>query len=580
MLLAGLVFGVIASVASRACERWFGGYFWGTGLVYTAMFAVLWKGNTFEFFFNTVFYSFVLLVPLFWIGQVGGALWSTRDELGALEARTEEAARRVSAGCGRPTDEPRAPGPPHDGVAPRAQRRAASHDLGAGGGARPRRRSTSTCWRSPTARRPEAVRPDPALAHDAVRRARGGRDAAVWAGRSRRARRTSSMTTGCGCRPTTPPHAPRASSGVPFVVSTRGMLEPWARQNSRLKKSVAWWAYQRRDLASAAVLHATAPSEADALRSVGLRAPIAVIPNGVARPARRGPARRGRSGAPRRALFLSRVHPKKGLPLLLDAWAEVRPHRLGAGHRRPGRGRPPGRARSAGGRDWVWTRCRFWAPSATTTSGTCTARPTCSCCRRTAKTSASWSPRRSRPACPSLTTTGAPWADLQAHRSGWWVEPEPRPLARGAPRPRPTTSDAKRAAMGERGRALVAEVVRLGRDRRPDARGLRVDPRPPVLAPPPASRSTNAVPPVTPPASTSGPTAPPASTRGARWRCACCGCRDSTSLRWSPRPFFGVAAVRCCACSARPSATHVARPQLDARDHALEPHPRRVGRHR
>ena len=74
VLLAGLAFGLLASMASRACERWFGGYFWGSGLLYTAMFSVFWKGNSFEFFFNTVFYSFVLLVPLFYIGRWSGLL--------------------------------------------------------------------------------------------------------------------------------------------------------------------------------------------------------------------------------------------------------------------------------------------------------------------------------------------------------------------------------------------------------------------------------------------------------------------------------------------------------------------------
>lgn len=88
VLIAGLVFGVLASLASRASERWFGGYFWGSGLIYTAMFSVMWKGSTFEFFFNTVFYSFVLLVPLFWIGRWTGVL-VRRGEL--EEALAEEA---------------------------------------------------------------------------------------------------------------------------------------------------------------------------------------------------------------------------------------------------------------------------------------------------------------------------------------------------------------------------------------------------------------------------------------------------------------------------------------------------------
>ena len=91
VLIAGLLFGVIASTASRVCERWFGGYFWGTGLIYTAMFAALWKGNTFEFFFNTVTWSFILLIPLFWIGRWSGILVH-HDEVDVAEEEEPEAA--------------------------------------------------------------------------------------------------------------------------------------------------------------------------------------------------------------------------------------------------------------------------------------------------------------------------------------------------------------------------------------------------------------------------------------------------------------------------------------------------------
>ena len=79
VLLAGLAFGLLASLASRASERWFGGYFWGSGLVYTAMFTAFWRGNTFEFFFNTVFWSFVLLIPLFYIGRWSGLIVHASD---------------------------------------------------------------------------------------------------------------------------------------------------------------------------------------------------------------------------------------------------------------------------------------------------------------------------------------------------------------------------------------------------------------------------------------------------------------------------------------------------------------------
>ena len=68
------VFGGLASFASRLAERWFGGYLLGSGLVYTALFRVLWKGPAFEFFFNPVFWSFMVMGALFVAGRALGLL--------------------------------------------------------------------------------------------------------------------------------------------------------------------------------------------------------------------------------------------------------------------------------------------------------------------------------------------------------------------------------------------------------------------------------------------------------------------------------------------------------------------------
>jgi len=116
----------------------------------------------------------------------------------------------------------------------------------------------------------------------------------------------------------------------PNVISPRGMLEPWALQNSRWKKRIASWLFENRNLRTASCLHALCQTEADNFRRLGLRNPIAVIPNGVdmsglqVRPGRgvleaRFPVLRGH----RWILFLSRIHPKKGLPHLLRAWAAL-----------------------------------------------------------------------------------------------------------------------------------------------------------------------------------------------------------------------------------------------------------------
>lgn len=116
----------------------------------------------------------------------------------------------------------------------------------------------------------------------------------------------------------------KAKYGRPHVASIRGMLEPWAWQYRAWKKRPIWGMLEKRNLESASLLHATSEQEAQSIRDRGLRAPIAIIPNGVELPDQwmwnAGSAPRMKT-----VLFLSRIHPIKGLPLLLEAWAKVRP---------------------------------------------------------------------------------------------------------------------------------------------------------------------------------------------------------------------------------------------------------------
>jgi glycosyltransferase involved in cell wall biosynthesis len=117
-----------------------------------------------------------------------------------------------------------------------------------------------------------------------------------------------------------------ARAGIPRVVSTRGMLEPWALRHKRAKKAAAWWLYQRHDLRRAQLLHATAEQEAVNLEKLGLSIPVRMIPNGVDLPSRDGNGEaRARDAEPRTALFVGRIYPVKGLLMLVEAWARVRP---------------------------------------------------------------------------------------------------------------------------------------------------------------------------------------------------------------------------------------------------------------
>lgn len=115
--------------------------------------------------------------------------------------------------------------------------------------------------------------------------------------------------------------------GVPLVISPRGSLYSWSLQQGRWRKKIAWQVFMRDAMESAAVIHVTEPHEGHAVRALGVRTPLAMVPNGVELPDKHLldfwlAQRAARGDGPRRFLFLSRVHKKKGVDLLLSAWKE------------------------------------------------------------------------------------------------------------------------------------------------------------------------------------------------------------------------------------------------------------------
>jgi glycosyltransferase involved in cell wall biosynthesis len=244
------------------------------------------------------------------------------------------------------------------------------------------------------------------------------------------------------------------AAGWPRVLSTRGMLEPWAVRHKRWKKAAAWRLYQRRDVARATALHATADAEAANLAAMRLKAPIHTIPNGVDVP-ELGPADRGAAERPMTAVFLGRIYPVKGLPMLVEAWGRVRPAgwRLiiagpdEAGHRReveatvaaagltgsisfPGPVAGEAKAALLAGADL------FVLPSHSESFGMALAEALAH-------------------GAPVLTTTAVPWPQLEAHQCGWRAAPTADGLAE-ALRIATARDRTTLRAMGAAGRALVA----------------------------------------------------------------------------------------------------------------------------
>lgn len=104
-----------------------------------------------------------------------------------------------------------------------------------------------------------------------------------------------------------------------LIFSPRGMLSEWAMRSGSAMKRLFWPLLQRPALTSADCFHATAEPEYEDIRRMGFRQPVAVIPNGIDIP-ELSPKGGGNS---RTLLFLGRIHPVKGLDMLLPAWRAV-----------------------------------------------------------------------------------------------------------------------------------------------------------------------------------------------------------------------------------------------------------------
>lgn len=247
--------------------------------------------------------------------------------------------------------------------------------------------------------------------------------------------------------------------GVAHVISPRGMLEPWSLRYHRLRKRLAWRLYQRRDIAAAAVLHATSESEADNLCALGLTNPVAVIPNAVTLPAGL-PPRPGQ--ASRTALFLSRIHPKKGLLDLVSAWAAVRPpgwRMVVAGPDESGHLAKVKAAAQAAGvagdfsfpgpldDDAKWAAYReaelFILPSFSENFGVVVAEAMSA-------------------GLPVITTRATPWRLLRDAQCGWWIDTGADALAQ-AVREATSLPGEARARMGSLAAAAARERFRWDR---------------------------------------------------------------------------------------------------------------------
>ncbi|NDP22499.1 MAG: glycosyltransferase [Paludibacter sp.] len=242
--------------------------------------------------------------------------------------------------------------------------------------------------------------------------------------------------------------------GIKVVLSPHGMLEPYILNRHPLKKKIALALYQNKAIKSAEYLHVTAQAELNNVRMLNCNQPIAVIPNGI--DTSEVIEKTNWNAGIKNILFLSRIHPKKGIELLIDAVAQLTSENFKitiAGEGDPAyvetlKKRVIQKNVSHlfnfsggvfGNKKWELFQQSdlFILPTYSENFGIVIAEALAT-------------------GIPVITTTGTPWQELEIYNCGWWIDLNVPNLVQTINQAINTNSQDLKA-MGLRGKKLVAE---------------------------------------------------------------------------------------------------------------------------
>lgn len=242
---------------------------------------------------------------------------------------------------------------------------------------------------------------------------------------------------------------------TPYVVTPRGMLEPWALNYKSGKKKIAWRLYQRWILEQASFLVATSEMEASSIRALLPDVEVRVIPNGVDVPVVPEGVPYG-SKTPRTALFLSRLDPKKGADILIDAWCTVAPDKWRLVIAGPGDPEYVASLKEKVARKGDDARITLLGPVYGDEKESLFAAASLFVLPTHSENFGNVIAEALARSIPVVTTKGAPWAIIASEKCGWWIETGVEPLIECLSAAVQETSEAL-SERGRRGRVLMQE---------------------------------------------------------------------------------------------------------------------------
>jgi glycosyltransferase involved in cell wall biosynthesis len=117
--------------------------------------------------------------------------------------------------------------------------------------------------------------------------------------------------------------------GKPLCYHPHGFLDPWILRRAVFKKRLVRALFEDRNFRAVRLWRALTRKEADQIRAVGMKQRVEILPNGIRlEEIDQAVPESVAAGIPsprrgKRMLFLGRIHPKKGLDLLIGAWARL-----------------------------------------------------------------------------------------------------------------------------------------------------------------------------------------------------------------------------------------------------------------